>query len=98
MLGRIEGRRRRTTENEMVGWHHQLNGHEFEKTLGDSGGQRRLVCYSLWGHKESDMTWRPNNNNKFRVQKELILLQNKTNQPSFKVGMPMVRTWHFLGN
>ena len=35
-----------TTENEMVGWHHWLNGHEFEQILGDSGGQRSLVCYS----------------------------------------------------
>ena len=41
---------------EKVGWHHQLNGHEFELTLGDSGGQRSLVCCSPWGHKESDMT------------------------------------------
>ena len=45
-----------TIEDEMVEWHHQLNGHEIEWTLGDSGGQRSLVCYSLWGCKESDMT------------------------------------------
>ena len=44
------------TEDEMVGWHHRLNGHEFEQTLGDSGGQRSLVCYSPWDHKESDRT------------------------------------------
>ena len=37
---------KRMTEDEMVGWHHQLNGHEFEKTLGDSEGQGSLVCYS----------------------------------------------------
>ena len=43
-------------EDEMVGWHHRLSGHEFEQTLGDRGGQRRLVCYSPWGCKESDMT------------------------------------------
>ena len=36
ILGKIEGRRRRVTEDEMVGWHHELNGHEFEQTLGDS--------------------------------------------------------------
>ena len=35
----------------MVGWYHQLNGHEFEQTPGDSGGQRSLVCYSPLGHK-----------------------------------------------
>ena len=42
------------TEDEMVGWHHQLNGHEFEQTLGDSKGQESLVCCSPWGCKESD--------------------------------------------
>ena len=35
----------------MVGWHHQLNGHEFEQALGVGGGQGSLVCYSPWGHK-----------------------------------------------
>ena len=39
-------------EEEMVGWHHQHNGHEFEQTLGDSGGQRSLVCCSPWRHIE----------------------------------------------
>ena len=43
-------------EDEMVRWHHQLNGHKFEKTLGDREGQESLVCYSSWGHKESDIT------------------------------------------
>ena len=42
-------------EDEMVGWHHRLNGHEFEKTEGDSEGPGSLVCCSPWGHKESDM-------------------------------------------
>ena len=49
------------TEDAMVGWHHQLNGHEFEQTLGNSGGQGSLGCFSLWGHKQSDTTWRLNN-------------------------------------
>ena len=40
----------------MVGWHHQLNGHAFEQTLGDNGGQRSLACCSPWGGKESDTT------------------------------------------
>ena len=39
----------------MVGWHHRLNGREFEQTLGDSEGQGSLQCCSPWGHKESDM-------------------------------------------
>ena len=44
------------TEDEMVGWHHQLNGHEFEQASGVGDGQGCLACYSPWGHKESDMT------------------------------------------
>ena len=44
MLGKIEGRRRGTTEDEMVGRHHRLNEHEFEQTLGDGEGQASLVC------------------------------------------------------
>ena len=50
------------TEDEMVGWHHQLNGHEFEQTPGDSEGQGSLACCSPWGRKESDTTERLNNN------------------------------------
>ena len=42
-------------EDEMIGWHHQLNGHEFEQTPGDSEGQERLAYGSPWVHKESDM-------------------------------------------
>ena len=45
-----------TTEDEMVGWHHWLNGREFEQTLGVGDGQRSLACCSPWGCKESDMT------------------------------------------
>ena len=44
------------TEDEMIGWHHRLNGHEFEQTLGDDKGQGSQVCCSPWGHKELDMT------------------------------------------
>ena len=45
-----------TTKDEMVGWYHQLNGHEFEQAMGIDDGQGGLVCYSPWGCKESDMT------------------------------------------
>ena len=48
------------TEDEVVGWHHQLNGHEFEQALGDGEGQGRLMCCSPWSHKESDMAERLN--------------------------------------
>ena len=51
------------TENEMVGWHHQLNGREFEQALKDGDGQGSLVCCSPWDRKESYMTEQLNNNN-----------------------------------
>ena len=44
------------TDDEMVGWHHRFNGHEFGWTLGVGDGQAGLVCCGLWGCKESDMT------------------------------------------
>ena len=43
-------------EDETVGWHHQLDGHEFEQALGMGDGQGTLACYSQWGCKESDTT------------------------------------------
>ena len=54
VLGKTE--EKGATEDEMVGCHHQLNGFEFEQTLGDRGGQRSLACGSPWGHKESETT------------------------------------------
>ena len=45
----------------MVGWHHRLDGHKFEQTLGDGKGQRSLVCCIPWGCKEADRTERLNN-------------------------------------
>ena len=48
------------TEGEVIGWHHRLNGHEFEQALGVSDGQGDLACCSPWGHKESDTTEQPN--------------------------------------
>ena len=44
------------TEDEMIGWHHQFNGREFEQAPGVGDGQGSLACYSPWGRKESDMT------------------------------------------
>ena len=60
------------TKDKMVGWQHQLNGHEFEQTLGDGEGQRSLVCCSPWGRKGSDMIERLNNNNK-RLQRDTFI-------------------------
>ena len=54
MLGREK--EKRATEGEMVGWHHQLSGHELGQTLADGEGQGSLACCSPWGRKESDMT------------------------------------------
>ena len=56
MLGKIEGRRRRGRQDEMVRRHHRMNGHEFEQTLGDSEGQGSLMFCSPWGCKELDTT------------------------------------------
>ena len=55
------------TEDEMVGWHHQLNGHEFDQAPGDGEGQGSLAC-SPWGHKESDTTEQLNTNNSMRYK------------------------------
>ena len=56
MLGKIEGRRRRGKEDEMVGWHHRHNGHGFGWTPGVGDGQGGLACCVSWGRKVSDTT------------------------------------------
>ena len=61
------------TEDEMVAWHHWLNGHEFEQTPGDSEGQGNLACCSPWGQKESDTTEWLNNSN-MMLNSVLLLL------------------------
>ena len=53
ILAKIEGRRRRGRQDEMVGSHHRLDGHEFEQAPGVGDGKAGLVCCSPWGHKES---------------------------------------------
>ena len=57
MLGKIEGRRRRGWQDEMVGWHHRLDGHVFGWTPGVGDGQGGLTCYGSWGRKESEHDW-----------------------------------------
>ena len=56
MLGKNEGRKRRGQQDEMVGWHHKLNGHEFDQTPGDGEGQGSLVYCCPQDRKELDMT------------------------------------------
>ena len=58
--GRAWGQEKGTTEDEMAGWHHLLNAHEFGWTLGVGDGQGGLACCNSWGRKESDMTERLN--------------------------------------
>jgi len=61
MLGKkMKAGKKGMTEDDMVGWHHRLDGHEFERALGVGDGQGSLACCSPWGHKESDMTERLN--------------------------------------
>ena len=60
MLERLRAGGEGTTEDDMVGWHHRLHGHDFEQAPGFGDGQGRLVCCSPWGRKESDMTERLN--------------------------------------
>ena len=62
------------TEDEIVGWHHQFNGHEFEQTMEDGEGQGSLVCCSPWCRKELDMTEQLNNNK--HCSEELLLQPN----------------------
>ena len=66
MLGKIE-RRRSEWQYEIFGWHHQLNGHEFEQAQGGSEGKGSLACCSPWGHKDSNLTEWLNNNHKLRI-------------------------------
>ena len=68
-------------EDEMIGWHHWPNGHEFEPALGDGERQGSLVCCSPWGCKESDLTEWLNNNNKIM---NMILFSNIFHGPDFK--------------
>ena len=61
--------RKGMTEDEMVGWHPWLNGHEFDLALGDGEGQGSLACCSPWGHKELDTTeWLNNDNNTYSLK------------------------------
>ena len=64
------GQKKRATEDEMVGWHHRLNGHELGQTPRDSEGQGDLACCSPWGHKELGRAWWLNNTDRVRGKTE----------------------------
>ena len=90
MLGKIEGRRRRGRQRmKMVGWHHRLNGHEFEQTRGDGKGQESLGCCSLWGCKELDMTERLKHTSRETETENLILNCNCLNPLKLVVETPL---------
>ena len=98
MLGKIECRRRRgMTEDEMVGWHHWLNGHEFDQATGDGEGQESLVCCSPWG-SESQMrlsAWITTTKASLLAQVGKNLLQCR--RPGFYPwvwNIPWRREWH----
>ena len=59
--GKDWGQEEKGVTEDMVGWHHQFDGHQFEQTLGDSEGQGSLACCSPWGHKALNTTWQLNN-------------------------------------
>ena len=78
MLGKTEGRRRKgTTEDEMVTWHHQPDGHEFEQAQGVCVGQGTLPCCSPWGHKEFDTPELLNCTERVAISKGVLCLCQK---------------------
>ena len=84
-----------TTEDEMVGWHHRLNGHEFEQAPGDGEGQGSLVWCSPWGRRESDTTAQLNSsNNKIRPTWFQTPLQQHATCPLSVVCPPPFRCPH----
>ena len=91
--------------DEMVGWHHRLDGHEFEWAPGVGDGQGGLACCSPWGHKESDTTEQLNGNVQclFRKILQKVTIRLFMRQTAFgssncemKIGRSMIITWGFL--
>ena len=81
---------KRASEDEMAGWHHRCKGHDLGQTLGDGEGQGSLACYIPWGRKESDMTWRLNNNAAWLGGKKFLSLsKNIQNHRSLALNLPL---------
>ena len=101
MLRKIEGRRRRGWRGEMVGWHHRLNGYEFEQTLGDGEGQGTLVCYSPWVAK-SPTQWLNKNSTHTHMYIGLaekfiqVFSLRRSKNPNEFFGQPNIYICHFL--
>ena len=83
------------TEDEMVGWHHRLNGHELGQPPGDSEGQGSLACCGPWGHEESDMTEQLNTTTRWLQTCCLLHCQDDVGHyaPGFAEWFPPLRTW-----
>jgi len=97
MLGKIEGRKRRGWQDEMVGWHHRLDGHEFEQAPGLGDGQWSLVCCSPWGVLQSNsqrvgQNWATELSWYMFTHLEQMLLWPC---PSFLSALPVISTFHF---
>ena len=73
------------TEDMMIGWHHQLNGHEFEQTLGDSEGQGTLACCSPWVHKKSDSASEQQQQGPFRDKNYFFFEKLRNKFPKFRI-------------
>ena len=84
--GKDWGQEKGLTEDEMVGWYHRLNGHEFEQAPGDGDGQGSLACCSPWGCKESDMTERLNNTTDLHVRTLGLRSHGHGHGPQFNRG------------
>ena len=74
----------------MIGWHHRLNAHEFDRVPGDDEGQGSLVCCSPWGHKESDMT----DNNKLLNLAKLTLCSLQSRTSDRHISYDTSHRWH----
>ena len=83
MLGKIEGERRRERQDEMVGWHYRLKGHESEQAPGVVDGQGSLACCSPWGRKELNMTEWLNWNNHWFLKNRLVKIQASLQSTDF---------------
>ena len=102
MLGKIEGRSRGghhfSFEDEMAGWRHLFNGRKLGRTPGDGERQGGLACFSPWGRKESDMTWRLNNNNNSWVYLFLLKIKRELGlQRKHPQTATVGRSHHFPG-
>ena len=96
MLGDWRHEEKGVTKDEMVGWHHWLNGHEFKQALGDSEGQGSLACCSPRGHKESDMTEQLNWCSIWRIlrnqQKTTQFLKKLNTELTYGLAIPLLHT------